>query len=73
MGAESGAHYEAHQVMNVHFHVPPSGVETGNVTVRMFVKKDNVPVGFVHNNYHYTVNANGDLTAEFDDWVAECF
>jgi hypothetical protein len=73
VGAESDAHYEAQEVTNVHFHIPTSGVETGNLTVHMFVKKDNVPLGFVHNNYHYTVNANGDLTVEFDKWVAECF
>ena len=73
VGAESGAHYEAHQVMNVHYDVPASGVELGNFTLHMFVKKDNVPLGFVHDNYHYTVNANGDLTVELDNWVAECF
>jgi hypothetical protein len=73
VGAESGAHYEANMVQNVHFHVPPSGVEIGNYAQHFFVRRDNVPVGFVHDNYHYTVNANGDLTVEHDHWNAECF
>ena len=73
IGQESGAHYEADNVMNVHYKIAPSGVEYENFTLHMRVKRDNVPLGFIHENFHFTVDPNGNLTVILDNWFFECF
>jgi hypothetical protein len=73
VGKESGGHYEGKSIFNVHYRINPNGVQYENYTRHSFIKRDNVPLGYVHENFHYTVNANGDLTVNLYNWIFECF
>jgi len=36
-------------------------------------KKDGLPVGFSHQTWHRTINAKGEVTAELNNYVWECY
>jgi hypothetical protein len=73
IGDESGAHYEADGMVNQHFEPKPNGKKVDNYTMHFFVKRDNVPVGIMHDNFHIIIGDDGEVIIENDNYFMECF
>lgn len=73
IGVESGAHYEADGMEHKRLELKPNGKKIGNYTMHFFVKRDNVPVGIMHDNYHIIVGDDEEVIIENDNFFMECF
>lgn len=75
-GVSTGNIYTVSQVMNLNVQnwtwwtgYPATGTYVDNYTI----EKDGIPVALMKIRQHYTLNANGELTAYVDDYSFECF
>ena len=64
LNGELGA-YEGRAINCSHRHLLPSGAENYTERVTMIVKKNGKPYAVGHQVFHFTRNANGDITVDF--------
>ena len=74
IGQESQDVYTAHQIENSKSKEWTEG-SAGNSTCPFtcIITKPGAPAVIFHGNFHYTINANGEMTASFDKNFARCY
>ena len=75
-GVITGNIYTVRQVMNLNtqnWSWWTSYPATGTYVDNYIIEKDGIPVALMKIRQHFTLNANGELTAYVDDYSFECF
>lgn len=65
--------YEGRAINNSHNHILPNGSANYTEEVTMIVKRNGKPYAVGHQVYHFTLNANGEITVDFWKPVMHCF